>query len=368
MNEALRRQYLDAMGIKLWRLRAFDAATLAEKAPMVAGRSPTTPIANSAAEPAPQATANPPAQRPNTLGPGDNHVPDDGMHRQNGQHQPSSLPRNGPAASAQPNDMGLIAGSSIAPGAGKKTTSTPAPSATVLPLVQEEPPPWSDADMQGMPMDEPFAPSDAAQFGAPTAPSTNPPANPVDSMDWPALEQTVAGCRACGLCETRTNTVFGVGDRNAELMFVGEGPGQDEDLKGEPFVGRAGQLLNRMLTAAGLKREQVYIANVVKCRPPKNRNPNPEETTACRAYLMRQVALVQPKLVVSLGGVSANNLLDTTESVGRLRGRAHVFGPDRTPLLVTYHPSYYLRTPADKAKGWQDLQRMMRIVREAQQA
>jgi DNA polymerase len=202
---------------------------------------------------------------------------------------------------------------------------------------------------------------DLAMFGV--APDATPAPDPIATLDWATLEQTVAACRACGLCEGRNNTVFGVGDKNAELMFVGEAPGQDEDLKGEPFVGRAGQLLNRMLAAAGLKREQVYIANVVKCRPPGNRNPTPDEAGACRAYLLRQIALVKPKLLVSLGGVSATNLLDTTESVGRLRGRMHAFGPDRIPLLVTYHPSYYLRNPADKAKGWQDLQRIIRVLR-----
>lgn len=192
---------------------------------------------------------------------------------------------------------------------------------------------------------------------------------PIDSMDWPALETAVAGCRACRLCERRTNTVFGVGDPNAELMLVGEGPGHDEDIRGEPFVGRAGQLLNRMLTAMELRREQVYIANVVKCRPPNNRNPNPDEAAACRAFLTRQIALVRPKLLVSLGGVSATNLLDTTESVGRLRGRVHHYQPpdssEPIPLIVTYHPSYYLRpqATADKAKGWQDLQHILRLLR-----
>jgi uracil-DNA glycosylase family 4 len=222
----------------------------------------------------------------------------------------------------------------------------------------DEPPPWTEAEMLGMPVDDSLDPLDDLPFeDAPPAP------DPIATMDWATLEQTVAGCRACGLCERRRNTVFGVGDPNAELMFVGEAPGEDEDRKGEPFVGRAGQLLDRMLAAAHLKREQVYIANVVKCRPPGNRIPTPDEASACRAYLMRQIALVKPKLLVSLGGVSATNLLDTTESVGRLRGPTHAFGPDRIPLLVTYHPSYYLRSPAEKAKGWQDLQQIIRALR-----
>jgi DNA polymerase len=181
-------------------------------------------------------------------------------------------------------------------------------------------------------------------------------------MDWPALEEAVAGCRACGLCERRTRTVFGVGNHKADVMFIGEGPGADEDRQGEPFVGRAGQLLNRMLAAAGYARADVYIANIVKCRPPNNRDPNPDEAAACRAYLERQIALVQPRLIVCLGRVPAHNLLGTTEPVGRLRGRMHRFRPPGIPLLVTYHPSYYLRSPEQKAAGWQDLQRMLEFL------
>ncbi|HBG94721.1 MAG TPA: uracil-DNA glycosylase [Chromatiaceae bacterium] len=189
-------------------------------------------------------------------------------------------------------------------------------------------------------------------------------ADPIAAMDWPTLQQTVAGCRACGLCDGRNNTVFGVGNQHAKLMLVGEAPGREEDLKGEPFVGRAGQLLDRMLAAVELKREQIYIANIVKCRPPGNRNPHADEAAACRAYLLRQIELVQPKLLVCLGGVSATNLLEIDESVGRLRQRTHVFAATGTPLLVTYHPSYYLRSAAEKAKGWQDLQQMIRLLRE----
>jgi DNA polymerase len=217
------------------------------------------------------------------------------------------------------------------------------------------------------PLNRDLAAQEASAQTAVPAPSAN--ANTVDGMDWPTLEASVAGCRACRLCERRNNTVFGVGDPNAELMLIGEGPGHDEDMRGEPFVGRAGQLLNRMLTAMELDREQVYIANVVKCRPPNNRNPNPDEASACRAFLARQIALVRPRLLVSLGGVSASNLLETTESVERLRGRVHAYRPtdgsEPTPLIVTYHPSYYLRphSTADKAKGWQDLQRIMRRLR-----
>lgn len=178
---------------------------------------------------------------------------------------------------------------------------------------------------------------------------------PIASLGWEELSLTVAACRACPLCQTRTQTVFGVGKRDAELMLIGEAPGAEEDRQGEPFVGRAGQLLNRMLAAIGLKRDQVYIANILKCRPPGNRDPKPEEAAACRAYLMRQIALVQPRILVSLGRISAQNLLETDEAVGRLRGRWFSFGPATLPLMVTFHPSYLLRSPGQKAKAWQDL-------------
>lgn len=183
-------------------------------------------------------------------------------------------------------------------------------------------------------------------------------------MDWPALEAEVRQCQACGLCQTRRNTVFGVGNRQTRLMLIGEAPGQDEDQQGEPFVGRAGQLLNRMLDAIDLPREQVYIGNIIKCRPPNNRDPLPEEIAACRGFIERQIELIGPRVLLSLGRVSAQALLQTGESVGRLRGRWHSFGPRQIPLLVTYHPSYYLRAPAEKARGWQDLQRLARRLRE----
>lgn len=185
----------------------------------------------------------------------------------------------------------------------------------------------------------------------------------VDALDWEALREAVATCRACGLCATRTQTVFGVGNRHATLMLIGEAPGAEEDRQGEPFVGRAGQLLDRMLAAIGLGRDEVYIANILKCRPPGNRDPKPEEAAACRAFLLRQVALVQPRLLLSLGRVSAQNLLGTDEPVGRLRGHWFSFGPQGLPLMVTYHPSYLLRSPEQKAKSWQDLTQVARRLR-----
>lgn len=231
----------------------------------------------------------------------------------------------------------------------------------------DEAPPWSDEDEPPFAAEPDHQQRQAAPDPVPTA-DAGADQPEIARMDWDALAASVAECRRCPLCETRTNTVFGTGNRNAELMFVGEGPGQDEDQQGEPFVGRAGQLLNKMLAAVGLAREQVYIANIVKCRPPRNRNPAPDEAMACRPYLERQIALIRPKLVVSLGAVSANNLLGNTDAVGRLRGRTHQYRPNDganpIPLMVTYHPSYYLRAPAEKAKGWQDLQRIIKALRD----
>jgi uracil-DNA glycosylase len=174
-------------------------------------------------------------------------------------------------------------------------------------------------------------------------------------MDWGALELAVAGCRACALCETRTQTVFGVGSRTADLLIIGEAPGADEDRAGEPFVGRAGQLLNRMLAAIGLRREQVFIANVLKCRPPGNRDPRPDEAQKCEGYLMRQIELIEPRLILCVGRVAAQHLLQTDAPVGHLRGRWLELGPQAVPLRVTYHPAYLLRSPDQKAKAWDDL-------------
>jgi DNA polymerase len=174
-------------------------------------------------------------------------------------------------------------------------------------------------------------------------------------LDWDDLAAAVAGCRACGLCETRTQTVFGVGNRQAELLVIGEAPGADEDRAGEPFVGRAGQLLNRMLAAIGLARADVYIANILKCRPPGNRDPRPDEVLHCQAYLSRQVELIRPRAILSVGRISAQTLLGTETPVGRLRGRWFEYGPDAIPLRVTYHPAYLLRSPEHKGKAWEDL-------------
>jgi DNA polymerase len=199
--------------------------------------------------------------------------------------------------------------------------------------------------------------SSAAPAAAPSAsvPVTAPDRRTrILSLDWTALKADVAGCTACPLHAQRTQTVFGVGDERAEWLFVGEGPGAEEDARGEPFVGQAGKLLDNMLAAIGLQRgRNVYIANVVKCRPPGNRNPEPHETAACEPYLTRQIALIRPKLVVALGRVAAVSLLARDATIASLRGRLHDY--HGTPLVVTYHPAYLLRSLPDKAKAWEDL-------------
>ena len=187
------------------------------------------------------------------------------------------------------------------------------------------------------------------------------PALPLDAraaeiaqMQWPQLKESVAGCVACPLHKGRNKTVFGVGDEQAEWLFVGEGPGADEDAKGEPFVGQAGKLLDNMLAAIKLKRgENVYIANCVKCRPPNNRNPEALEVAQCEPYLHRQIALIKPKLIVALGKVAAVNLLKRDAPVASMRGKLHEY--QGIPLIVTYHPAYLLRSLPEKAKAWVDL-------------
>jgi uracil-DNA glycosylase len=173
--------------------------------------------------------------------------------------------------------------------------------------------------------------------------------------DWTELRARVAACTRCGLSKTRTQTVFGVGNQRAEWLIVGEAPGAEEDRQGEPFVGRAGQLLNSMLRAIGLAREQVFIANVLKCRPPGNRDPSNLEAAECLPYLEQQIALLKPKIMLAVGRISAQNLLHTDAPLGRLRQQVHHFGVSKVPLVVTYHPAYLLRTPTDKRKSWDDL-------------
>ena len=177
-------------------------------------------------------------------------------------------------------------------------------------------------------------------------------------LPWPSLEEAVAGCVACELCRTRRNAVFGVGPPTARWMLVGEAPGEQEDERGEPFVGPAGRLLDQMLAAIGVDRPaEAFVANVLKCRPPGNRNPQPGEVARCEPYLLRQVALIRPTLIVALGRFAAQSLLHTDASIASLRGRVHRVraGDVEVPLVVTYHPAYLLRTLHDKAKSWADL-------------
>jgi len=189
----------------------------------------------------------------------------------------------------------------------------------------------------------------------------------ISTLDWPELQQKVASCTLCDeLVANRTHTVFGVGNRNADWLIIGEAPGADEDKQGEPFVGRAGQLLNAMLRGIGLQREQVYIANILKCRPPNNRDPRPDEAAACHAYLQRQIALIQPKLVLAVGRIAAQNLLHCDTPIGKLRGRVHQLDGG-LPLVVTYHPAYLLRSPLEKRKSWADLCLARNTIREAGQ-
>lgn len=242
----------------------------------------------------------------------------------------------------------------------------PEESPAEVPEAQAEPP---------VALAEPPAVTEPAACGAPVeaAPAVRPgaivvPPTPLQNvagfdavarMDWSTLRDTVAGCTACRLCEGRRQTVFGVGHERAHWMVVGEAPGEQEDRQGEPFVGVSGQLLDNMLRAIGLTRaeappsQQVYIANTVKCRPPGNRNPEPDELATCEAYLVRQVQLVQPKIILAMGRFAVQSLLRSSEPVGRLRGKVHRY--QGVPLIVTYHPAYLLRNLEDKAKAWDDL-------------
>jgi DNA polymerase len=180
---------------------------------------------------------------------------------------------------------------------------------------------------------------------------------------WIPLKAAVSGCTKCGLHKTRTQTVFGVGDENADWMLIGEAPGAEEDRLGDPFVGQAGKLLDNMLAAIGLsRRSNVYIANVLKCRPPGNRNPAPEEVEKCTPHLLQQIELIKPKLILAMGRFAAQTLLRSDASIASLRGRLHRYAG--VPLIVTYHPAYLLRTLEDKAKAWEDLLFASKVMKE----
>lgn len=199
----------------------------------------------------------------------------------------------------------------------------------------------------------------------PLPPASDAPAvtaTEVPLTDWSTLQSAVAACTACDLHKTRTQTVFGVGNRSADILVVGEAPGAEEDRRGEPFVGRAGKLLDEMLRAVLLDRDSVFIANVLKCRPPGNRDPHKSEADSCRRYLNRQIELLQPRVILVVGRIAAQQLLGTEQPLGRLRGQQHILEGYDLPVIVTYHPAYLLRSPSQKRKAWQDLCSLRALV------
>jgi len=181
---------------------------------------------------------------------------------------------------------------------------------------------------------------------------------------WEQLNNTIRACTRCELHQSRTKAVCGVGSMSADWLIIGEAPGADEDQQGEPFVGRAGQLLNEMLYAAGLMREQVFITNILKCRPPENRDPKPAEVEQCMPYLQQQIATIKPRLILLVGGIAAHNLLQVDTPVGKLRGQVHHYGEANIPVVVTYHPAYLLRSPGQKRKSWGDLMLAMDVAQD----
>ena len=221
----------------------------------------------------------------------------------------------------------------------------------------------SDVDAAESDVDVPMR-ADARPVDAPEADASDARVVRITSLEWRDFAADVDACTACSLCRGRRKSVPGVGDPNAQWLFVGEAPGSEEDARGEPFVGQAGKLLDNMLAALGMKRgENVYIANVLKCRPPNNRTPEPREVESCRPYLDRQIALIEPKIIVALGRSAATTLLEADASIASLRGRVH--GYRGVPLVVTYHPAYLLRSLPDKAKAWEDLLFARRTLRAA---
>ncbi|MBT8132301.1 MAG: uracil-DNA glycosylase [Gammaproteobacteria bacterium] len=229
-----------------------------------------------------------------------------------------------------------------------------APAKTAQPEVSADWP--ADENYAGPVDDAPVAPTSPSLASAPEPRPSQRVIPDAANLDWDKLAATVARCQACELHRGRSQTVFGTGDRSAQWMVIGEAPGAEEDRQGEPFVGRAGQLLNSMLLAAGFKRSEVYIANIVKCRPPDNRDPRPDEAKSCSSYLARQIALVNPKIILAVGRVAAQRLLQSETPVGKMRGKLHRYGNDPgIPVVVTYHPAYLLRSPREKPKVWQDL-------------
>lgn len=246
--------------------------------------------------------------------------------------------------------------------AAPEPQSTPAPADTPA-LPDRGSPAGTASHTSDLPLmtEQPPATPGPAATGSDTAESGETPSQTPEQA-WAALRQQVEQCTACPLYQTRTQAVFGVGNQNADCMIIGEAPGADEDRLGEPFVGRAGKLMDLMLQAIGLNRSDVYIANILKSRPPNNRDPKPIEIEACWPFLARQIELVQPRLIIAMGRIAAQNLLHSDVPVGRLRGSVHRF-EQRIPLIVTYHPAYLLRSPLQKRKSWEDLKLAQRLLR-----
>jgi len=234
-------------------------------------------------------------------------------------------------------EMGLL-GLAAVPAA--RVGAPAAPAVAIQPATGRQPPAVASAP--------------APQARVPAMAAATPPDRPIAMLPWDQLAQAVAACQRCRLCEGRHNTVFGMGDTQADWLIVGEAPGEQEDRQGEPFVGPAGKLLDNMLRALGLDRQRnVYIANVLKCRPPANRNPAPEEVAQCEPFLRRQVDLLQPRIILAMGRFAVQSLLGSSEPIGKLRGRPHQYLG--VPVIVTYHPAYLLRNLPEKAKAWADL-------------
>ncbi len=223
---------------------------------------------------------------------------------------------------------------------------------------------WSLRQPQSRPADETLTPTDADARQTMQTESIVVQANEpsVVATDWAGLKAEVSACSRCELCQQRSQTVFGTGNRQADWLVIGEAPGTEEDVQGEPFMGPSGKLLNQMLLAVGLKREDVYIANIVKCRPANDRDPRAAEAAACEPYLKQQIALIQPKLIFAMGRIAAQNLLQSDQKVGDMRGQKFAYGDSKTALIVSYHPAYLLRMPSAKRKAWQDLLFARRVI------
>jgi len=315
MDEALRRQYLEAMGIQCWDARS------------------------AASETAPEPVVEPSSSAPRT-----------------GDEPPSSskdaTPPVKPVSEEKPSARSIVPTGPVP----EKRPAVAVASRDAVPVPDvPDMPPWL---LDEPPLSEDFVPAaEPVDFPADLEPAI-PRYDDLSGLDLEGLARRVAQCERCELHKTRTQTVFGVGNPEAELMVIGEAPGVEEDRQGEPFVGPAGQQLNAMLRAIGLQREQVFIANILKCHPPGNRDPHAEEALQCEPYLRRQIELLKPKVILCVGRVAAQNLLKSDDALGRMRGKALFF--DQIPVVVTYHPAYLLRTPDYKARAWVDLQRVWR--------